>query len=336
MLIERSVISPLFSIKCSIYSSAIMGLFCLRNKPIDTYKWSIFSCYMKDATKELYFFCVLTQSNFMVCVSNARTLLFRPPQFILFFVEISVTLMDISNFLDLVKRGWDAAPPKTTKDESLAQLPVVQQWISLAIQSKGPIGLRNSASNKNDVVLELGCGSGYPLAGHIAKAMENSPIRYHGIDLSEMQIAMAKEKYPNMIKNFEVAEMLSYCEKLEENSLCGIICLFALYHLPRIKHVEFFYHLKRALKKGAPLLFSLAANSFEGVEEDWLGDIKMYYSNFSPAWYELTLSELGFELLTKFKEDKAFLEDRESTWYMLFRVPDDNAVAFSFVPPSKT
>lgn len=86
----------------------------------------------------------------------------------------------------------------------------------------------------------------------------------------------------------------------------------------------------------------------------------MYWSNFSPAWYELTLEELGFELLTKFKEDKNFLGERETTWCiilncfiliylsanfififyvvntilmmadMLFRIPDDDAVAFSF------
>ena len=48
----------------------------------------------------------------------------------------------------------------------------------LVLQSKGKTGDKNNASNKNDIVLELGCGSGYPLAGHIAKFLEISPIRY--------------------------------------------------------------------------------------------------------------------------------------------------------------
>jgi len=223
------------------------------------------------------------------------------------------------------------------KDESLAHLPILQQWISLVIQSKGRIGLRNSSSNKNDVVIELGCGSGYPLAGYIAKSLENTPIRYHGIDFSEAQIELAKQEYPDMADSFEVSEMLSYCTKLESQSLCGIICLFSLFHLPRLKHVELFYQIKRCLKKGAPVLFTLAAEGFEGVSEEWLGS-KMYWSSFSPSWYELTLNELGFELLTKFKEEKTFLGERESTWYMLFRMPDDDAVTFSyFAPlPSKT
>lgn len=48
----------------------------------------------------------------------------------------------------------------------------------LVLQSKGRIGSQNNSKNKNDIALELGCGSGYPLAGHIAKILEDSPIRY--------------------------------------------------------------------------------------------------------------------------------------------------------------
>jgi len=160
-------------------------------------------------------------------------------------------------------------------------------------------------------------------------------IHYHGIDISETQISIAKEENPQLQSNFEVAEMLSYCSKQKSDSLCGILCLFSLFHLPRLNHVELFTNIFRILKKGAPVLFTVGEKAHEGFEEDWLGARKMYWSIFSPLWYELTLSELGFELLTKFKEDKNFLGEREITWYLLFRKPDDNAVTFSFLTSSK-
>eukprot|EP00026_Physarum_polycephalum_P007597 Phypoly_transcript_07661.p1 GENE.Phypoly_transcript_07661~~Phypoly_transcript_07661.p1 ORF type:complete len:262 (+),score=36.25 Phypoly_transcript_07661:126-911(+) len=254
-----------------------------------------------------------------------------------FFPSSSSSSTARMDLIEIVRKGWEdaAVPYRTTKDESLLHLPILDQFISLVVQCKGRIGDNNNENNKNDVVLELGCGCGYPLAEHIVKCLQKTPIKYHGVDLSKAQIQLARDEYPSLSTNFEVAEMLEYCSNLEDFSLCGVICLFALFHLPRTKHVELFSQIKRVLKKGAPFLFSLAANSYEGVVEDWLG-AKMYWSNFSPAWYELTMNELGFELLTKFKEDKNFLGERESTWYMLFRIPDDNDVTFSFFGPQTT
>eukprot|EP01111_Echinosteliopsis_oligospora_P014456 TRINITY_DN5452_c0_g1_i4.p1 TRINITY_DN5452_c0_g1~~TRINITY_DN5452_c0_g1_i4.p1 ORF type:complete len:149 (+),score=44.18 TRINITY_DN5452_c0_g1_i4:254-700(+) len=147
------------------------------------------------------------------------------------------------------------------------------------------------------------------------------------MDISEAQIDMARIDYPS--SSFEVKEMLEYCRCSLDESLCGAMCLSSLFHLPRAKHTELFTHLRRCLKKGAPLLFSVTDKAYEGYADDWLGASQMYWSTFSPAWYELTLQELGFELLTKFKEVKTFLSAPETMWYMLFRTPDDDPVSFS-------
>jgi len=50
----------------------------------------------------------------------------------------------------------------------------------------------------------------------------------------------------------------------------------------------------------------------------------MYWSSFSETWYELTLKEIGFELMGKYKEVKEFLGQRETTWYILCRKPESN------------
>lgn len=43
-----------------------------------------------------------------------------------------------------------------------------------------------------------------------------------------------------------------------------------------------------------------------------------YWSSWSPKWYEVTLSDLGMQLVCKFREEKKFLDKIESTWYYLY------------------
>jgi hypothetical protein len=47
----------------------------------------------------------------------------------------------------------------------------------------------------------------------------------------------------------------------------------------------------------------------------------MFWSSFSVEWYEVTLRDLGFDLVCKLRQDKTFLGDVESTWYLLFKAP---------------
>ena len=38
-------------------------------------------------------------------------------------------------------------------------------------------------------------------------------------------------------------------------------------------------------------------------------------------WYTLTLNELGLELLGQVRDEKMFMGDCETTWYLLYRKP---------------
>eukprot|EP01113_Clastostelium_recurvatum_P048789 TRINITY_DN8956_c0_g1_i1.p1 TRINITY_DN8956_c0_g1~~TRINITY_DN8956_c0_g1_i1.p1 ORF type:complete len:258 (-),score=48.92 TRINITY_DN8956_c0_g1_i1:52-825(-) len=233
--------------------------------------------------------------------------------------------------MNMVRVGWaqGAVPYRRAKDESLIRIPVVKQWAELMMQFR-PAGVSPRAMYP---VLDLGCGSGFPLAGYISNTLEERKYAtaiYKGIDLSDEMIELAREEYPAMAESFEVCEMLDYCKAQPTNSICGAIAVSSIYHLPRSQHVELFGQLFRILKRGAPLLFTVPHGSDEGCSEDFLGEgIKMYWSHFSPLWYEITLQELGYELLTKFKEDKVFLGERETTWFLLFRIPDDDPVSSS-------
>jgi hypothetical protein len=109
------------------------------------------------------------------------------------------------------------------------------------------------------------------------------------------------------------------------------------------------------MKSGAPLLISVPEEAGEGTSNNWLGGSTMYWSNVSPPhhllctrastalilapstddrvgmhvvnaghfsveWYELTLKQLGFELIIKYKDVREFLGEEEVMYYLLFKV----------------
>ena len=48
---------------------------------------------------------------------------------------------------------------------------------------------------------------------------------------------------------------------------------------------------------------------------------QMYWSSFSPSWYEMTLNEIGLDFVSKYKDVRDFLGEKETTWFMLYQKP---------------
>lgn len=104
------------------------------------------------------------------------------------------------------------------------------------------------------------------------------------------------------------------------------------------------------LQDGSPLLISIPEEAEEGTSKNWLGGSTMYWSthitnlislppkeecqmfpslawshwdspgHFSVEWYELTLKQLGFELIIKYKDVREFFGQTEVMYYLLFKV----------------
>ncbi len=205
--------------------------------------------------------------------------------------------------IKIVKRGYEVAALRYRKEKDLLilQLKIFKQWLSLI--KTGPI-------------LDLGCGSGYPIAPELFKRN----IDYIGIDLSEEQIELAKKQFPEHQERFKIEEMLQFCRQSDKNVFNGVIALFSIFHLPREKHFELFREIKRISKSGSPFLISVADQKHEGFENNWLGAEKMWWSSFSHQWYENSLKEMGFEEIAKFREKVRFNNADEINWYLLYRV----------------
>jgi len=218
---------------------------------------------------------------------------------------------ELSNqeLIEIVREGYKtaAAPYREQKDTAILHIPVFSEWLSLV--------------PKGGVVAELGSGSGYPVAHHIGNVWRERGISYIGVDLSEEQITFANQELHDCLwASFTLAEMMDWCNKQKDESLSGIICLFSVFHLPRTQHVDFFTQIYRILRPMSPILFTVPSTATEGFT-DWLG-VRMYWSSFSVQWYEVTLDELGYEPVSKHKDVRHYLGEKQTTWYLLFQKPE--------------
>ncbi len=103
-------------------------------------------------------------------------------------------------------------------------------------------------------VCDLGCGPGHVgafLAGHGVDAV--------GIDLSAGMVAQARLSYPAM--SFTQGDMTALA--VPEDSFAGIVCFYALIHVPRSRVPTALLEMARVLVPGGSLL--VAAHGGRGI-----------------------------------------------------------------------
>lgn len=136
-------------------------------------------------------------------------------------------------------------------------------------------------------VLDLGCGDGVsstqPLTklGHIVI----------GMDFSATQIKLAKQHCPNA--TFIERDIATL--KPKEFAVDGVICLYALFHLPRIEHGSWLKTVASFLEPGAPLLITLGDKDFEGWHAFY--GRRVWSSHYGPEKNRQLLMQAGFEII---------------------------------------
>ena len=135
-------------------------------------------------------------------------------------------------------------------------------------------------------ILDLGCGPGIT-ANRLAARFD-----VLGIDISERQIALARQAVPH--GRFLVADMTSV--DLPAQEFAGVVALFSLIHLPLSDLAPTLARIAAWLRPGGVLLATLGTRQGEGVGADWLG-VPMYFSGTTPDRNRELLREAGFELL---------------------------------------
>jgi SAM-dependent methyltransferase len=177
----------------------------------------------------------------------------------------------------IVRRGYDAIADRYDEWAASFETPELR-WVAELLE-RMPDGSR---------VLDLGCGGGRTSAQTIA-----ARHRYAGVDISEAQIARARERIPG-------GELV--CGDVtgvgfEPDSFDAVVSPFMFGHIPRREQAPLLAKIHGWLRSGGWLLATLGTGGSEDVvEEDWLG-APMFFASFEPEENRRLLDEAGFELI---------------------------------------
>lgn len=138
-------------------------------------------------------------------------------------------------------------------------------------------------------ILDLGCGAGIPTA----KFLTEKGIRVTGIDLSETMLNLARKNVPNG----EFLKMDMNELKFNKNTFDGIISVYALFHVPRDKHIDIFRKAFEIMKSGGILMINIGIHESEGTSRFF--GVPMFWSNFNPKITLDLVKKAGFSIISE-------------------------------------
>jgi SAM-dependent methyltransferase len=162
------------------------------------------------------------------------------------------------------------------------------------------------------VVLELGCGTGEPVARILA-----THFAVTGVDISGQSIALAREAVPNA--TFLRADMASL--EFPPASFDAVIAFYSIIHLPREEHAPLLGKIAAWLRPDGLFIASLGASATEhGYEADWHG-AAMFWSHFDSETNRELVRAVGLEIERATEETTGTGSDAETFLWVVARKP---------------
>ena len=158
----------------------------------------------------------------------------------------------------------------------------------------------------NSKVLDLGCGSGKPIADYLIQHGHNLT----GVDSSNIMISMARLNFPQHC--WVEADMRKV--NLNEKFL-GLLAWDSFFHLTPNSQRNMFKQFVSFAQKGTVLMFTSGPTEGEAIG-DMFGDA-LYHSSLSQEEYRSLLIQSGFELMMMAVED---IECAEHTVWLAKKV----------------
>lgn len=137
------------------------------------------------------------------------------------------------------------------------------------------------------VILDIGCGAGIP----VDKYLLGKGFRVKGIDISKQQIELAKKNLPD--GDFGVKDMSELQDG--EYQVDAVVSFYAIFHIPREKHLELFKKIRTFLKPGGYILVTMGSSDWEG-SEDFHGT-KMWWSHYRAEKNTELVRQAGFKII---------------------------------------
>lgn len=185
--------------------------------------------------------------------------------------------MDNEAAKDLVRRGYDALSVRY--DEAFASETKYGPWLEELLA-------RLTTPSR---VLDLGCGSGVPVALTLADAGH----QVTGVDLSEVQVRRARERVP--AATFIQADATKL--DLPADGFHAVVSFFALIHIPLDEQQELLRRIAAWLRPGGLFVATVGTTAWTGSEENWLdGKVPMWWSHADAHTTQTWLEAAGFAI----------------------------------------
>jgi len=184
----------------------------------------------------------------------------------------------------IVQSGYDRLGPRYREWVAL-NAPHVRAWFLGEVLGRVPHGAN---------VLELGCGPG------VEAALLAVGRRYTGIDLSEVQLAFARQRVPQ--GTFVRGDFTQIA--LRRRRFDAVVSLYTFNHVPQAEFAPTFRRVFEWLRAGGQFMLSLGVGFDEGsVQESWLG-VPMFFASHESGTNVRLLREAGFDLeLSEIREE---------------------------------
>jgi SAM-dependent methyltransferase len=173
-----------------------------------------------------------------------------------------------------VRRGYDAVSVRY--DQEYGGETKYSAWLSELGERIPPGG----------GVLDLGCGSGLPVARDLSAA----GFRVTGVDFSEVQIRRASELVP--AAEFLRADISSV--DFGSESFDAVVSFFALIHIPLDEQLPLLRRIAGWLRPGGVFAATAGYWAWTGYEDNWLdGGAPMWWSHADLATYRNWIGQAG-------------------------------------------
>ena len=141
-------------------------------------------------------------------------------------------------------------------------------------------------------VLDLGCGSGSPVAQHLVE----HGFHVTGIDSSSTLISLARQRLPDQEWLVEDMRSLQLSRQFD-----GLLAWDSFFHLKPDDQRRMFGVFARHAAPSAILMFNTGPGYGEAVGE--YRSAPLYHASLNPDEYRALLSGIGFEVLARAVED---------------------------------
>lgn len=146
-------------------------------------------------------------------------------------------------------------------------------------------------------ILDIGCGSGYPIADYLIK----NGFHLTGIDASVKLLKIAKANCPKMKCIYGDIRTVLLQEKYD-----AILEWWCLFHLPKQDQLDMISRFATWLKKDGILEFTTGDHEYESSSSEMLNQELHFYS-LAPEVYEKCLKQNGFKILLRENDQEQHL-----------------------------